>query len=332
MEALSVRSGYAARRSVPYRSVPGRSVPGRGYGRSNRDGGLRRLITFQALICILLFFIIVIAKNINITAARSFTEQIRYVLSHNIEIKSILAYADDLVADIRNSIVPGSVKKADADILASSVIAPDVKTNTTPETDPSSGGTQISGADQTLGADLTSSMAPTSGANASPGTTPLSGTWPQEAGDGTNPEGKSVLSASSESGAKPDMLLPVNGTLATPFGKISHSAVGAATHMGIDIHAEKQSSVRAVMDGKVTETGSSPAFGDYIRILHDGGYETVYAYCSVLTAQEGDSISKGDVIAQIGDHSLSSGQHLHFEVWKDGEAVDPLEYISVTIR
>jgi murein DD-endopeptidase MepM/ murein hydrolase activator NlpD len=346
MEALPVRSGYTARRLVPYRSVPGRpvsgrSVPGRGYGRNNRDDGLRRLITFQALICILLFFIVVIAKNVNISAAKSFTEQIRYVLTHNIEMNRILAYADNLVTEIRNSIIPGSVKTADSQTDTTPVAGqPSINTQT-------SGNTQTSNNTQTLNNTLTPRSTQTSDIDQIPNTAPvsgeslesessdstlLSGLWQQETDSNINPVGKSVLSASSESGAKPDMIQPVTGTLATPFGKINHGAAGAATHMGIDIHTEKQSSVKAVMDGKVLETGSSPAFGNYIRILHDNGYETVYAYCSVLTVQEGDIISKGDVIAQIGDQNISSGQHLHFEIWKDGEAVDPIEYISVTIK
>ncbi len=341
MEALSARTGYAARRSAPCRSVPGRAVSGRGYRKKSCDGSMKRLITFQTLICILLFFIVIIAKNINITAAKSFTEQIRYILSYNIEMKSILSYVDNLAADIRNSIVPGSVKKPNADKLASSVIVQEPQTSKTPGTDPLSGKTQTSSKTVTSSTDQNSSTAPAWGTSPTApapdsdvlsSTTPSSDLWPQEAADYTNPAGKSVLSASSESGTMPVMLLPVNGTLSTPFGKIIHNASGATTHMGIDIHAEKQSSVRAVMDGKVSETGSSPAFGDYIRIMHDNGFETVYAYCSVLTVQEGDRISKGDVIAQIGDQGISAGQHLHFEVWKDGEAVDPLEYISVTIR
>ena len=316
MEASSVRSRYTGRRPAPRRSAPGG-----GYSRNSRDSGLRRLVTFQALICTLLFFIVIIAKNVNISAANFLTDQIRYTLSHNIELKSVFAYVETLAADIVNSIVPGAAQKNGVDIVAVS------DTTLERHKDASSGIDSTLGTTSTMNTPPTSSMPPTSS------TPPTADSSPDEAAiDSLYPVGKSVLAANTDSTIVPDMLAPVVGTLTTPFGEIQHGTSSTKTHTGIDIHTEKESSVKAVMDGEITETGSSPLYGDYIKMRHDKGFETVYAHCRIIIVQKGDIINEGDVIAQIGDQNISAGNHLHFEVWKDGEAVNPLEYISVAIR
>ncbi len=114
-------------------------------------------------------------------------------------------------------------------------------------------------------------------------------------------------------------------------------------HQGIDIAGDCESNVViAAKDGKVVKIndecpsmgslGSScgGGYGNYIKIEHDNGIETVYAhlYLNSLTVKEGDSVKQGQKIALIGSSGSSTGCHLHFEVRNNGTKVDPLEYVS----
>ncbi len=150
-------------------------------------------------------------------------------------------------------------------------------------------------------------------------------------GDALAHPATSVLAASSEeaAGELPEMTAPAYGSIDTPFGKISGGNSGIIEHKGIDIGLKPGGTVVAAADGEVAEAGMSPEYGAFIRITHKGGLQTVYAGCSGFTVQKGTNISKGDVVARIGNSAISVGYHLHFEVWKDGKPVNPLEYISV---
>lgn len=151
--------------------------------------------------------------------------------------------------------------------------------------------------------------------------------------DETTDSETGILAASSDENLllhPSGMLVPVDGILSSVYGEKTVTITGSGKlHNGIDIKVKKESSVKAALGGKVTEVGSSPTYGNYIRIKHVDGLQTVYANCSSFIAKKGDIVEQGDVIANIGNTGAAVGFHLHFEVWKDGNAEDPLEYISV---
>lgn len=104
------------------------------------------------------------------------------------------------------------------------------------------------------------------------------------------------------------------------------------THNGVDIKADKASEVVAAYDGKVSAIKNDPRYGLTIIIEHKDGYKTVYA--NLLSAEyvvEGEEVTTGQVIGTIGNSAnfeIADEYHLHFEVTKDGEYVDPLEVIK----
>ena len=104
------------------------------------------------------------------------------------------------------------------------------------------------------------------------------------------------------------------------------------THNGVDIKADKASEVVTVCDGKVSAIKNDPRYGLTIIIEHKDGYKTVYA--NLLSAEyvvEGEEVTTGQVIGTIGNSAnfeIADDYHLHFEVTKDGEYVDPLEVIK----
>ena len=126
------------------------------------------------------------------------------------------------------------------------------------------------------------------------------------------------------------MILPVEGVLSKPFGERINPINGTMEyHRGIDIEANIGIPIIAVMDGEVIEGGEEYTYGKYLKINHGNGLVTVYANCSKLIVKRGQKVKKGDIIGRVGETKDSQNPHLHFEIIKDGKAVNPLDYIDV---
>lgn len=86
-------------------------------------------------------------------------------------------------------------------------------------------------------------------------------------------------------------------------------------------------SIISAITGTVTLVSEQGDLGNHVKIVNDE-YETVYAHCSQILVQEGSQISQGDTIATVGSTGNSTGNHLHFEIIKQGEYIDPLTVIE----
>ncbi len=109
--------------------------------------------------------------------------------------------------------------------------------------------------------------------------------------------------------------LPVNGIITREHSK---------DHIGIDIALSKNSFVYATAIGKVEKIDSNNQFGIHIWLKHNKGYRTLYAHLSKVMVSKGDSVKRGQVIGLSGSSGHSTGPHLHYEVWKDNEPINPL--------
>ena len=87
------------------------------------------------------------------------------------------------------------------------------------------------------------------------------------------------------------------------------------------------SPINAVASGVVTWSGDRHGYGEMVEINHGGGYSTRYAHNTENLVKVGDIVRKGQDIALMGSSGRSTGPHVHFEVFKDGRAVDPAKYI-----
>jgi murein DD-endopeptidase MepM/ murein hydrolase activator NlpD len=95
-------------------------------------------------------------------------------------------------------------------------------------------------------------------------------------------------------------------------------------HPGIDLAVRSNTSVLASLGGTVTETGFDRLYGNFIRLKHEGGYETFYAHLQEVKVKSGRSVRKGSVIGKSGNTGFSTGPHLHFGIYLNGEAINPL--------
>ena len=99
-------------------------------------------------------------------------------------------------------------------------------------------------------------------------------------------------------------------------------------HYGVDIGMPMGTEICATKDGTVTAAvKGTTGYGYYVILDHGDGVETLYAHCSELLVNEGDEVTKGDVIAKVGSTGNSTGPHCHFEVRINGEQVDPTPYL-----
>ena len=119
-----------------------------------------------------------------------------------------------------------------------------------------------------------------------------------------------------------EFLNPTLGVLTSHFG-----TRWGRLHSGIDIGADEGEAICAAKSGRVIFSGTADGYGNYIKIDHGGGLETAYGHCSVLAANVGDEVEKGQTIAYVGSTGNSTGPHLHFEVKIDGEFKNPLDYV-----
>jgi murein DD-endopeptidase MepM/ murein hydrolase activator NlpD len=120
------------------------------------------------------------------------------------------------------------------------------------------------------------------------------------------------------------MKMPVAGHLTSSFGMRFHPVLGySRMHQGIDYGAPMGSPIVAATDGIVNFAGWHGGHGNYVQIRHAGNLGTGYAHMSRIIAHKGDHVRAGQLIGYVGSTGLSTGPHLHFEVFKDDKAVNP---------
>ncbi len=123
------------------------------------------------------------------------------------------------------------------------------------------------------------------------------------------------------------LMFPSEAEITSGFGWRRHPILHSLRfHAGIDFGASYGSTVRAAEGGKVIFAGWYGGYGNTVIINHGGGITTLYGHTSKLYVSQGKTVQPGDAIAAVGSTGLSTGPHLHFEVRKDGEPVDPMAY------
>jgi murein DD-endopeptidase MepM/ murein hydrolase activator NlpD len=112
--------------------------------------------------------------------------------------------------------------------------------------------------------------------------------------------------------------------ISSTFGWRSSPFSGARSyHTGIDMACPTGTSVYAALAGKVTSTGYSPTYGNYVIVQHHSGYKTLYGHLSAILCMRNQVVDQGTRIGRVGSTGLSTGPHLHFTVYKNGALVNP---------
>lgn len=122
---------------------------------------------------------------------------------------------------------------------------------------------------------------------------------------------------------------PVAGRITSPFGyRRSPFGNRKEFHDGLDIAASYGTSIRAAADGMVVFTGYKSGYGNMVTISHGYGFETSYGHTSKILVKRGQKVTKGQVIAQVGNTGRSTGPHVHYMVSVNGELKNPANYLQ----
>ena len=144
------------------------------------------------------------------------------------------------------------------------------------------------------------------------------------------------IEANDEKNADPIFIMPVEGEIVKQYGKekliYSNTLKEWTTHLGIDIKADKTTIVKSSSDGIVKSIKNDPRYGLTIVIEHDNGYASIYSnLLSSEFVKVGENVKSGQTIGTVGNTAtfeIVDDPHLHFEITKDGESIDPEMYIK----
>ncbi len=143
-------------------------------------------------------------------------------------------------------------------------------------------------------------------------------------------EGK-FFEASGVGQQREGMVQPVPGPVTSRYGPRRHPILRfTRLHAGNDYRAGHGTPIHAVTDGTVTYAGRHGGHGNYVRLRHAGGLGTGYAHMSRIAVRNGARVKRGQVIGYVGSTGLSTGPHLHFEVYRGGRTVNPNSVRFVT--
>ena len=121
------------------------------------------------------------------------------------------------------------------------------------------------------------------------------------------------------------MIWPVSAPITSTFGPRLHPILRfVRMHKGIDFGAHWGMPIHAAADGQVVRAGWAGGYGRQVRIAHSGGLASSYSHMSSMAVAPGSIVHQGDVIGYVGSSGLSTGPHLHYEVLRDGVAINPM--------
>ena len=111
-------------------------------------------------------------------------------------------------------------------------------------------------------------------------------------------------------------------------GLISRTYDKETKHFGIDVVNIEGTPIFATADRQIVFSDFSDDFGHFIIIDHQNGYLSHYYHNQENFFKKGDTVKAGEVIAKLGNTGMSTGPHLHFEIWKDGNSIDPINFFE----
>ncbi len=124
------------------------------------------------------------------------------------------------------------------------------------------------------------------------------------------------------------IIVPLKGTVTSGYGPRTPTDIISANHAGVDIGANEGTEIIAAMEGTVELVSSYGDYGNHVKITN-GEVSTLYAHCSVICVNQGDYVTQGQKIAEVGNTGRTTGPHLHFEISREGRTVNPESIIEI---
>ena len=263
---------------------------------SKKDFGLLRKMVFQIIICVLIYTIFYIIQNTNYIFSEDVIKKVNEILSYDINIKKIYEQGIEYLNGLTSNAGAGdsallqdnTIIEINSNIInqaKNSIISVIENVNTIEE--------------QNIGGELVVAEE----VNEVPLTQ-------------MEQDAKSIKTSVS-------LIVPLKGIITSRFGvRESQNPIVPKNHTGIDIAANEGTVFVSAMSGTVEKVSSEGDLGNHLEIIN-GDIATVYAHCKTIYVKEGEEISQGQQIGEVGSTGKSTGPHLHFEIKKEVRYVDP---------
>jgi len=122
---------------------------------------------------------------------------------------------------------------------------------------------------------------------------------------------------------------PVAGTLSSPYGHRRHPVrLEERFHTGVDLSVPPATEVKVTAHGIVSFAGWTENSGNVVVVEHGHGFRTAYAHNRKALVRVGQRLSRGDVVGLSGSTGISTGPHVHYEIWKDGRHINPVAFLA----
>jgi len=297
-----------------YKTVPARKSTYQRNSRSSKNVFAKRIttVTIKAIISLLIYFGLMLAKDINNPIFTTIKKVVKYDISaHDIISKFNTIYSWSKQIELKNI---GQVGKSYCYIPSFHEYS-----NNLNKIDNNSGAGNIDYSelrvqDTNKPVDIKCSPTP-----------PVTVHTVQ---DNSN---KTKSLDNSKKSSRNNTIAPIDGkiSISSGFGERVHPIKKTLDfHKGIDIRANVGDNIRAVSNGTVIEATNEKTYGNFIRIEHNNKIQTIYAHCSKILVRPGQKVSKGDLIAKVGATGAVLGPHLHFEVLDNYKHIDPMNYLK----
>ena len=269
--------------------------------------GLYKKLILQIAICLVIYFIFYLIKNSNYLFSEDVIQKTKEFLSYDINFQNAYQACIDFYQKhvqewlngetIQENSITDEIVNEQANILTedSNTIQSDTNTqitNTENETVQTSGG--IGGAEETQTVTLSQMEI----------------------------DANDIKSNYS-------FILPLKGTVTSRYGPRQATEIVSANHAGIDIGVNEGTIFVSAMEGTVTNVSSQGDYGNHVYI-QNGDVITLYAHCKTIYVKEGDVVTQGQQIGEVGSTGRATGPHLHFEIRKSGRTVNPEYVLSFT--
>lgn len=353
MDDIIVRSRY-----------PRYNLPNRRRRKSIKGtGNLLETIARQMAISVIILLVVGIVKSVDTPVTNYISDKIKGILVQNIDIKNVYENVNGFINKLTNK----NPENPEVDYTGEEAVPASASMDSPVDADDSSGNTSSDNQPQTLEESQTQQSKdnvqdqPENLSQAQSQTQPVQDDGKQQSQADKQLQTNGKSGTTSKTGAttargevqesskgqnqdstndiinfikkKYTFITPVNGAQSSPFGwRTDPYTNNEKYHYGIDIEANKGVPIKAALGGQVIQAATDPSYGNYIRIQHGDGIITAYAHCSVLSVKTGQKVKQGDVIGKVGDTGAAIGPHLHFEVWKDGKALNPLNFIKLSVK
>ena len=278
--------------------------------KKNVEYRLFKKLILQIVICLLIYFIFYLIKNSNYIFSDEVINKTRQFLSYDINFQELYYQAGEYYNNNIKAIIDKN-KEENKEVI-NEIVNEQVENKT----------------QESVNEETTNIQAENGIGGGEEGEMLLNNEIQQASADEQNTDEKELTQMEIDANSikqNYSFILPLKGTVSSRFGAREATEIVSANHAGIDIAANEGTAFVAAMEGKVTFVSSESGYGNHVYIEKDDVI-TVYAHCKTIYVKEGDMVSQGQQIGEVGQTGNATGPHLHFEVRKENRVVNP-EYI-----